>query len=113
MRLSEITRSDSREDYFGGEAQQLREQIDRLNDEEITPLLSLEGGCEILEEFARKVGGRLNVPVVVYTCRSEAGLKERCQKVICPDRFLWFFKPHISPLEIKRSILEFISNKAT
>ncbi len=108
QQLTEITRSNSDVDYFGEEVRRLREEIDRLDDEEIEPLLNREGGCEILEELARKSGGRLKTPVLVFTVRSESGLKERCQRAVYPDCLVWLNKFTSSSAEVVMNLFRFL-----
>lgn len=78
----------------------LRRAIKELDDR-IEKRLRLEGGCEILEEHARRLppvgpGGELQlleIPVLFLTARGLPEVKERCERIVHEDFLHWFEKP--------------------
>jgi CheY-like chemotaxis protein len=76
----------------------LREKIRQLDDQ-IRPLVEPEGGREVVETLARRLGPAsdppkpIELPVVFFTARGLPEVKSRCQKLVAKGWFEFIEKP--------------------
>ncbi len=85
----------------------LRKQLDNL-DEEIDTLIDLEGGYNILKEYAKhREEPKLTIPIIIFTARGLEEIKDKCRSIVHPKCLKWFDKPE-DEMEIVKELLNFI-----